>query len=48
MRVGLETKILTFEEFYRICYRKTQVALSDDWLNFVNRHDPTSRRPIAA
>ena len=48
MRVGIETKILTFQEFYRIRYVKTQVKLNEDWLNFVNRVDPYSRRKIAS
>lgn len=48
MRVGIETCVLKFHEFYRIRLLPTQVRLSEDWANFVARRDPTSRRPIRA
>ena len=48
MRVGIESKILHFREFYRMRLMPTQVRLNEDWANFVDRKDPTSRRLIAA
>lgn len=48
MRIGIERKILSFQEFYKIRYLKTQVDLNPDWVKFVDRSDPTSRRPIAS
>lgn len=47
MSVGIENKILAFQEFYRTRLQKTQVKLNEDWLAYVNRVDPTSRRTIA-
>lgn len=46
MRLGLETQVLQFHEFYRMRLMPTQVKLNPDWANFVARVDPTSRRPI--
>lgn len=48
MRVGIETKVLSFKEFFGLRLTKTQVALSGDWRDFIERRAPTSRRPIAA
>ena len=48
MRVGLAEKVLTFREFFKLRLRPSQVKLSEDWLAFVKRRDPTTRRPIAA
>ena len=48
MRVGLANKILTFHEFYKVRVTKTQANLSEDWLRFVNRQEPSSRQKIAA
>lgn len=48
MRVGIENKVLDFAEFYRLRLQKTQVNLNEDWLNYIDRIDPTSRRKIAA
>lgn len=46
-RMGIEKKILTFVDFFKIRLQKTHVPLSDDWERFVDRVDPTSRRKIA-
>jgi hypothetical protein len=47
MRVGLRKKIQSFKEFFRVRVTKQQVSLSEDWLDFLERWDPNSRRPIA-
>ena len=48
MEVGVETKILSFNEFYKERVMPTQVQLCDDWANQYNRYDPHSRRKILA
>ena len=48
MRLGIEKKVLTFHEFFRVRVTKAQVALNEDWEKFVDRLDPTSRRKISA
>jgi transposase-like protein len=48
MRLGIEKKILSFHEFFRVRVTKTQVTLNEDWQQFVERKDPTSRQKIAA
>ncbi len=47
MRVGIAEKVLKFHEFYKMRIMLSQVNLSDDWMKFVARSDPTSRRRIA-
>ena len=47
MAVGVETKILTFREFFKMRIQKTQVELNENWRDFIDRVDPYSRRPIA-
>ncbi len=47
MRVGIAEKVLKFHEFYKMRLMPSQVALNQDWTNFVARNDPTSRRQIA-
>lgn len=47
MRVGIESKVLEFSEFYRVRLFPSQVILNEDWAQFVARQDLTSRRPIA-
>lgn len=46
MRVGIEKKILKFHEFFKLRVTKAQVKLNEDWQNFVERMDKTSRRKI--
>lgn len=46
MRVGLTTKILSFEEYFKEKVTITQVNLNEDWLNLVKKVDPYSRRVI--
>ena len=47
MRIGIEKKVLAFEDFYQVRLMPSQVDLNEDWMGFVHRRDPTSRRPIA-
>ena len=46
MRLGLEKKILSFQEFFKFRLQKTQIKLNPDWSGFVDRIDQSSRRPI--
>lgn len=48
MRIGIEKKILLFHEFFKVRLLPTQVKLNEDWAQFVERREPTSRRTIAA
>lgn len=48
MELGLEDKILSFDEFFRERTPKTHFNLNEDWENLYNRRDPLSRRPIKA
>ncbi len=48
MRLGLEKRILKFHEFFSVRVTRAQVKLSEDWAQFVDKVDPTSRRTIAA
>ncbi len=48
MHVGIEKKILTFNEFFNIRIAKTQVELNEDKLRIFERRDPNSRRSIKA
>lgn len=43
MRASLETKVLTFFEFYEMRLCASQVALSEDWCNYVERREPYDR-----
>lgn len=43
MRLGLETSVLNFREFYRFRLMPTQVQLNEDWADFARRIDPYSR-----
>lgn len=47
VRLGIERSVLSFENFFGLRLMPTQVSLNEDWLLFVQRRDPTSRRPIA-
>lgn len=46
MRVGIESRVLGFFDFYCMRMVPSQVKLNEDWAMFVARQDPTSRRPI--
>lgn len=43
MRVGLESKVLSFFEFYEMRLFATQVSLNEDWRNYVQRKEPYDR-----
>jgi len=46
MRVGIADKVMKFHELFRVRVTKAQVNLSEDWRNFFERRDKSSRRPI--
>lgn len=46
VRVGIEEKILSFRELFKVRVTKAQVKLSEDWKDYVERLDSSSRRPI--
>lgn len=46
MELGIERKILKFEDFFSYRVPKTHVRLNEDWENLYHRVDPHSRRPI--
>ncbi len=46
MELGLFSKILSFKEFFKERVLPTQISVQEDWLLFLQRIDPLSRRPI--
>jgi transposase-like protein len=48
MKLGLEKKIVSFNEFYSQRISRYHVRLNEDWESLFRGLDPTSRRPIRA